>query len=247
MELTADCSRCFALCCAALPFSASSDFAQAKPAGVPCSNLADDFGCSIHQRLASSGWRGCTVYDCAGAGQQVAQGSYAGVSWRERPDLADEMFAVFRATGRVHELLLLLDLAPTRTKALDELWTSLAALSGAQPDVVLAADLDRWASRVITALGEVSAQARGSQSTSAVALSAKAPGADLIGADLRGQDLRNADLRGALLIAADLRGADVTGADLLGADLRDARVDSGALASALFVTARQRDAVAEQA
>src|SRR3546814_6481003 len=85
MELTADCSRCFALCCAALPFSASSDFAQAKPAGVPCSNLADDFGCSIHQRLASTGWRGCTVYDCAGAGQQVAQGSYAGVSWRERP------------------------------------------------------------------------------------------------------------------------------------------------------------------
>src|SRR3546814_19746651 len=83
--------------------------------------------------------------------------------------------------------------------------------------------------------------------SSDVCSSDRAPGADLIGADLRGQDLRNADLRGALLTAADLRGADVTAADLLGADLRDARVDSGALASALFLTARQRDAVAEPA
>ncbi|MDR3081083.1 MAG: pentapeptide repeat-containing protein, partial [Streptomyces sp.] len=38
-DLRADCSSCFALCCVALPFAASADFAIDKAAGTPCPNL----------------------------------------------------------------------------------------------------------------------------------------------------------------------------------------------------------------
>jgi hypothetical protein len=50
-ELHADCANCFGLCCVALPFAASADFAADKDAGVPCTHLRDDFGCGIHDRL----------------------------------------------------------------------------------------------------------------------------------------------------------------------------------------------------
>ena len=40
MELTSDCSRCFGLCCVALPFGRSSDFAFTKRPDDPCHNLS---------------------------------------------------------------------------------------------------------------------------------------------------------------------------------------------------------------
>src|SRR5690349_8212310 len=63
-NLLADCRRCFGLCCVALPFSASADFAIDKPAGHACPNLRTDFGCDIHQILRTRGFPGCTVYEC---------------------------------------------------------------------------------------------------------------------------------------------------------------------------------------
>lgn len=80
--LRADCGSCFGLCCVALPFSASADFAVDKAAGTACGNLGDDFRCGIHTRLRTEGFNGCTVYDCFGAGQRVSQvtfGARAGV------------------------------------------------------------------------------------------------------------------------------------------------------------------------
>ena len=44
----ADCADCFGLCCVALPFARSADFAVNKPAGKPCSNLQSDVRCGIH-------------------------------------------------------------------------------------------------------------------------------------------------------------------------------------------------------
>jgi hypothetical protein len=69
--LRADCERCFGLCCVALPFADSVDFAIHKNAGQPCPNLRSDFRCGVHTRLRPLGFRGCTVYDCYGAGQKV--------------------------------------------------------------------------------------------------------------------------------------------------------------------------------
>ncbi|EKS8372332.1 pentapeptide repeat-containing protein, partial [Bacillus cereus] len=48
-HLKANCETCFGLCCVALPFAASVDFAVNKDGGKPCSNLQSDFKCSIHK------------------------------------------------------------------------------------------------------------------------------------------------------------------------------------------------------
>lgn len=103
--LRADCGKCFGLCCVALPFSASADFAVNKDAGTPCANLRADFGCGIHARLREGGFSGCTVYDCFGAGQQVSQVTFGGTDWRQAPDTARQMFDVFPVVRQLHELL----------------------------------------------------------------------------------------------------------------------------------------------
>ena len=68
--LAADCANCAGLCCVALAFTRSADFAFDKPAGDPCVNLLDDFRCDIHPDLRDRGFKGCTVFDCLGAGQR---------------------------------------------------------------------------------------------------------------------------------------------------------------------------------
>ena len=40
-----DCENCFGLCCVALSFTASSDFAFDKEEGVPCRNLQKENHC----------------------------------------------------------------------------------------------------------------------------------------------------------------------------------------------------------
>ena len=103
-NLLADCSRCFGLCCVALPFAASADFAIDKEAGSPCINLQTDFRCGIHSALRGKGFRGCIVYDCFGAGQQVAQVTFGGRDWRSAPETARQMFDVFPVMRQLHEL-----------------------------------------------------------------------------------------------------------------------------------------------
>ena len=103
-SLVADCGQCFALCCVLLPFSAVSGFGIDKPGGTPCPNLADDDRCSIHATLRQDGWAGCVTFDCFGAGQQVSQVTYAGVSWRESDNLG-EMAAVLSVMRLLHEML----------------------------------------------------------------------------------------------------------------------------------------------
>ena len=105
MNLTADCGRCTGLCCVAPAFSASADFGFDKPAGRPCRHLLPAFGCDIHARLRSDGMRGCAVYDCFGAGQQISQVTFAGADWRTTPHLAGQMFEAFAVMRQLHELL----------------------------------------------------------------------------------------------------------------------------------------------
>jgi hypothetical protein len=115
-RLTADCASCFGLCCVALPFRASADFAFDKDAGTPCRHLRADFRCGIHSDLLQRGFRGCVAYDCFGAGQQVSQQTYGGRDWRQTPETAAEMFVVFGLMRQLHEVLMYLadaaDVAP---------------------------------------------------------------------------------------------------------------------------------------
>lgn len=105
LSLRADCARCFALCCVAPAFSASADFAIDKAAGQACPHLRSDFRCGIHQHLRQEGFPGCTVYDCFGAGQKVAQVTFGGQDWRQAPHTAKQMFEVFTVMRQLHELL----------------------------------------------------------------------------------------------------------------------------------------------
>jgi hypothetical protein len=107
-SLEAECSQCAALCCVALAFDNSDQFAIDKPAGEPCRNLLPEGRCSIHASLESDGFRGCAAYTCLGAGQRVTQDLFGGLSWQQDRRLLAPMMDAFRTMRKVHELLLLL-------------------------------------------------------------------------------------------------------------------------------------------
>ncbi|HET8718196.1 MAG TPA: pentapeptide repeat-containing protein [Nocardioidaceae bacterium] len=249
-QLRADCSRCTGLCCVALPFAASADFAADKPAGSPCLHLADDDRCRIHDRLRPAGYAGCTVYDCLGAGQRLTHGAGEERSWRGASATAAGLFRSLPLLQGVHELLALLDEAAGLTagsgsaRTVDELRDRAEALAAEIADRLVAredqatraGELAELRGRVGAALDEVSAAVRAARTPRQPADHRHA---DLVGARLARADLRGADLRGALLIAADLREADLRDADLLGTDLRDADLRGADLRGALFLTAPQ--------
>ncbi|MGA8247596.1 MAG: pentapeptide repeat-containing protein [Nocardioides sp.] len=233
-SLVADCTSCFALCCVLLPFAASSGFGIDKPGGTPCPHLAGDDRCRIHATLREDGWSGCATFDCFGAGQQVSQVTYGGVSWRDHHNLG-EMAAVLSVMRPLHEMLW--HLAEVARRSPDpvaaELEAELVGLTGATPDELLGVDLDALQDRAGAVLESASRRLRSGPSYRR---------RDLAGHDLRDQPLSDADLRGALLIGADLRGMDLGRADLLGADLRDADVRGADLGAVLFLGQAQVNA-----
>ncbi|MET7620060.1 pentapeptide repeat-containing protein [Streptomyces sp. NPDC005408] len=242
--LQADCGSCFGLCCVALPFARSADFAINKDAGKPCPNLRTDFRCGIHTELRQSGFPGCTVYDCFGAGQQVSQITFGGRDWRHAPDTAQQMFAVFPVVRQLHELLWYLTealkLRPARSVhgEIRLLLTETERLTGLAPEALEKLDVAAHRQEVNVLLLRTSELVR----AEAGRKKKDRRGADLIGARLAGADLRGANLRGAYLIAADLTGADLRLADLIGADLRDAELAGADLTGSFFLTQPQLNA-----
>ncbi|ELS58689.1 putative Pentapeptide repeats domain-containing protein [Streptomyces viridochromogenes Tue57] len=244
-DLRGDCTRCFGLCCVALPFAASADFAVDKDAGTPCRNLQDDHRCGIHARLRQQGFTGCTVYDCFGAGQKVSQVTFAGQDWRTGSrEHARRMFDVFPVVRQLHELLWYLTEALTLPAArplhakLRRLSETTEALTRRTPEELGELDVAAHRQEVNVLLLRTSELAR----AGVRGRKKDRRGADLIGARLKGADLRGANLRGAYLIAADLTGADLRGADLIGADLRDADLTGADLTDAFFLTQPQLNA-----
>lgn len=244
LGLRADCGSCFGLCCVALPFAASADFAVDKAAGEPCANLRTDFRCGIHQHLRQRGFTGCTVYDCFGAGQKVSQVTFGGRDWRRNPETAKPMFEVFPVMRQLHELLWYLDEALTLEPARAIHGDIRLALQETErqtrlgPDLLMKLDVAAHRGQVNVLLLRASELVR--QGVRREPFDHR--GADLIGAKLKGADLRGSDLRGAYLIGADLRGADLRVADLIGADLRGADLSGADLTGAIFLTQLQVNA-----
>ncbi|GGT30173.1 pentapeptide repeat-containing protein [Streptomyces purpureus] len=242
--LTGDCANCFGLCCVALPFAKSADFAVNKPSGTPCRNLQEDFRCGIHTELRTRGFSGCTVYDCFGAGQKVSQVTFGGQDWRTAPGTAQQMFDVFPVMRQLHELLRYLtealSLRATRSIHADlrRALEKVERLTEGGPEELAALDVAAERAEVNVLLLKTSSLVR----ATAGRKTKSRRGADLIGAKLRGADLRGADLRGALMIAADLKGADLTLADLIGVDFRDADLSGADLTRSLFLTQPQVNA-----
>lgn len=229
-RLKADCAQCAGLCCAALPFTRSADFPMDKPAGQRCGNLTARHRCSIHTELRERGFTGCSVFDCFGAGQRVTA--------RDGAAHGPQLFAVFRVTRQLHELLWLLTEAGTAAGCTETaaLVAELDALIDGDTDTLLATDVEGWRERVGPVLERVSERVRRGLGGRDLRR------ADLMGARMRGAQLRGAGLRGALLIAADLREADLRQADLLGADLRNTDLRGADLSGALFLTQPQVNA-----
>jgi uncharacterized protein YjbI with pentapeptide repeats len=243
LPLLADCARCFGLCCVVPAFAVSSDFALDKPAGTPCPQLRADFRCGIHTELRQTGFRGCTVYDCFGAGQKVSQVTYAGRDWRQAPQTAKQMYDVFPIMRDLHELLWYLTEARTFPAAapvhadLDLARRELEQLTGSAPEILLATDVAGRRQEVNALLLRASELLRAE-----IPKKRDHRGADLIGARLKGANLRGANLRGACLIGANLTGADLRQADLIGADLRDADLTGATLLGSIFLIQSQLDA-----
>lgn len=232
-DLRGDCARCHALCCTVLGFTRSADFPVDKPAGIACSHLDDDHRCTIHVALRNRGYRGCSVYDCFGAGQIVSAAT--GDPHRTR--------AVFPLVRHLREMLWYLREAADRSydrfaaADADALADRITAVIDSVTATGTPRDVTELHTQVRELLVDVSAEIRGSYPSDDGRR--PAAGADLAGVDLRRHRLCGADLRGACLIGADLRDCDLTDTDLLGADLRDARIDGTDLSRALYVTAPQ--------
>jgi uncharacterized protein YjbI with pentapeptide repeats len=252
-QLKADCDRCIGLCCVAPTFLASADFAISKPAGQACPNLGADHRCTIHSELRQSGFRGCTVFDCFGAGQQITQVTFKGNHWRDGKAVATEMFAVFEVMRQLYESLWYLTEARTllgtdRPAAPEPATGLIDRVNDARQRVeqltecgtndLRALEPVAFRREIGALLGQVSEFVRGPDATSAN----DHRNADLIEAKFRGADLRAANLRGAYLIGADLRNADLRMADLLGADLRATDLGNADLSTAIFVTQPQIEA-----
>ncbi|OAB40101.1 pentapeptide repeat-containing protein [Paenibacillus glacialis] len=252
LSLRGDCENCFGLCCAALPFAASVDFAIDKDAGQPCHNLQSDFRCGIHTTLRQQGFRGCTVFDCFGAGQKVSQITFGGQDWRQNPASAKQMFEVLSIMRQLHELLWYLSEALTLQSVrsihdeVSKAYNETEQLTQLSPDSLMELDMIAYRADINTLLLRISelvrAEAKRKQPNSSGHQKTHGRGADLIGAKLRGANLRAANLRGAYLIAADLRGADLRFADLIGADFRDADISGADLTGSIFLTQSQLNA-----
>ncbi|MDN4525998.1 pentapeptide repeat-containing protein [Fictibacillus fluitans] len=240
--LKADCEQCFGLCCVALPFAKSADFALNKDSGTPCPNLQQNFMCGIHQNLREKGFKGCTVYDCFGAGQKVSLSTYKGLDWRNDNKRAQEMFDVFPVMQQLHEMLYYLKEARNREETqsikteLQDCYETIESLTNMKPEALLLLDVQAHRSQVNGLLLRTSELVRKEQNR------AKKKSTSFLGAKLRKADLKGSDFRGALLIAADLREADLRRCDWIGADIRDADLSGADVRGSIFLTQIQVNA-----
>jgi uncharacterized protein YjbI with pentapeptide repeats len=251
-KFKSNCKKCFGYCCVALYFSTSEGFPSDKVAGEPCSNLEEDFSCAIHSSLLEKGLKGCTAYDCFGAGQKVAQVTYDGLDWHNGNEKAKQMFDVFSIMRQLHEMLWYLSEA--LLKATDSslqskiihLIKETEELTYLNANAIIEFDIEVHRNKVNSLLRKVSeqVQARYSKGSRKTMTQRKtiAGRLDLIGQDLRRIDLMGATLAGALLIAADLRGSNLAGANLIGADLRNADIRGADLSESLYITQSQVNA-----
>lgn len=247
-SLQADCQSCFGLCCTALNIVASSDFAINKAAGTPCPNLQSDFSCQIHSKLRDQGFKGCTVFDCLGAGQKVSQTTFHGQDWRQSPEISEKMFRVFPIMEQLYEMIAYVAEALSHkvdSSLFNKLRLQLEQLQRAtelEADALLAIDIPNYRLPVNILLVETSEQIRQSLIVKMKEKNARKydnRGVDWMGKNLKRKDLRATNLRGAYLIAANFENADLRGVDFIGADLRDANLRGADLSTSMFLTQMQ--------
>lgn len=239
-ELKIDCLRCCGLCCTALYCAKTDGFPSDKEAGIPCACLGPDFHCMIHGELAAKKLKGCMAFDCLGAGQKVT-GSYGGADWKNSPEIAQQMFAVFLVVFQLHQMLWYLAEASAILCA-EPLWGEIGLLISENkrltqlcPDDILRADGEAYQQRVNAVLKKVGALVL----LAVTGRTERDRKRDFMGKDLRKEDLRGRDFSMSLLIAANLGGGCLYGTNFLGADMRDTNIEDADLSQSIFLTQRQ--------
>ena len=248
-NLKIDCSKCFGLCCVSLYFMKSEGFPCDKVAGVPCTNLDQDYKCKIHKDLNKKGFKGCTTYECLGVGQKVSQVTFKGEDWIKNPEKAKEMFDLFPVMLQLHEMLwylseaLIMQRRPQIQEEIYKMIEKTLEITNYNAEALKKVDLVVHKHKVNELLFKTSRQIRKNINNGR---EVKLKGAkkfggriNFIGEDLKNRNLRGQDLSGALLMASDLRNVDLTGTDLLGADLRDADLRGADLSKSIYVTQEQ--------
>lgn len=251
-SLRPDCANCFGLCCVAFHYLKSEDFPVNKPAGQPCVHLADSYACTIHSELRERGFKGCTVYDCLGAGQFVSQVTFDAQSWREGEVDGTRMFAVLPIVTQVHELLLYIseilsrDIPEGDARLLETLLEDLLTFRELSPEQLTGTALMAFRQRARPLFVRLSQHIR-AHGLKQVGLSLTSrheqDRADLIGRNVSRHDVRGTCYRGALLIGANLSGQDLSYVDFMGADVRDLDVRGAVLTDSLFLTQMQVNAM----
>lgn len=244
-EFRVDCKNCFGLCCVALYFSSSEGFPQNKKAGEPCKNLKENFTCAVHKSLTAKGLKGCTGYDCFGAGQKLSQLTFKGVSWASLPDTS-LMFDSFLVMRQLQEMLWYLTEAfklqenKAAKEEIKKLIEETEKLTLLDAEALLGLDLEAHREKVNPSLRDASKYVRVKAAKSVnLKNSERGKRFNYLGADLRKTKLIGADLRGTLLIAARLNGNTLNGADFIGADMRDADIRDADLSMSIFLTQAQ--------
>ncbi|MET4560315.1 uncharacterized protein YjbI with pentapeptide repeats [Lysinibacillus parviboronicapiens] len=249
VSLQAECQNCFGLCCTALNIVASSDFAMNKAAGTPCLHLQADYSCHIHSSLREKGFKGCTVFDCLGAGQMVSQTTFKGQDWRKHPQIAENMFRVFPIMEQLYEMMAYLaealsyEVSSSLAEKLHNQFEQLQHLTRQDADTLLAIDIMTYRMPINALLLETSEHIRHHLISKVSDAKTKRKynyrGVDWVGKNFKGKDLTATDLRGAYLIAANLQNADLRGVDFIGVDLRDADLSGANLSTSMFLTQMQ--------
>lgn len=247
--LKIDCEKCFGLCCVALYFSKTDGFPNDKKAGTPCVNLQSSFTCSEHKNLRKKGLKGCTGYDCFGAGQKVAQLTFEGKDWKEFKDLQNQMFEVFVIMRQLHEMLWYLGDALTFVSnknikdQLNSRIQEIEQLTKLDANSIMNIDIEKYRIKVNSILRMTNEIVKDKISQYKINNSKNKKnlklGYDFIGANLTDTNLTGANFAGALLIASNMKNTDLKGANLIGADLRDADIRGANLEDAIFLTQYQ--------
>ena len=221
-----------------LPFSAvvRASASTSRAAG-PASTCSTTTAAASTPRSATDGWPGCTVFECFGAGQQVSQVTYAGVSWREQDNLA-EMGAVLSVMRQLHEMLVHLarSSGARLTRGHGGARPRSRRSPRADPEALLTFDLDDLHERVGRLLADASTRlrARGRQRRP---VARGGPAGRRLSGDHRGGVVPRGDPH-----PGGPAGPTSARSDLLGADLRDADLRGSDLSTAMFLTQLQVNA-----
>lgn len=202
-------------------------------------NLEEDYKCRIHESLTQKGMKGCTTYDCFGAGQKVTAQIYSGETWRTLTGRTEEIFDIYLTVFRMQQMLWFLTEAGTilpackLQPAINKLMKQNRQVTSGSPKEILNFDLETYKNKVNKILEETGLLVKRCFKSTGNSRT------QYMGKCFRGRSFDGADFSMSLLIAADFSGCSFHGADFLGADTRDTNFAGADLREAIFLTQAQ--------